>query len=453
MTSTDSLGRFRLPVDVGGHKLTAAMEGYFIGSTRADHSPLTIRLTPLPAHDNPDYSWVSPGPNPDLPHNCGNCHREIYQEWKQSGHSRSITGRHFRNLYEGKDYHGRPGVGWGLLTQYDAGADVCFSCHAPALPDQAPTTLDWDRPPSPTALHGVHCDFCHKIAGAGRDQIGYNHGRFNLDLLRPATNAAGEVPRQLFFGPLDDVDRGEDAYSPLYHNSRYCASCHEGVVFGVHVYSTWSEYLDSPAYRSGQQCQDCHMKPTGRMTNIAPGRGGLRRSPGSLGNHRFFAGSQAEMLARCLKLSIRWDGPGQQATVCLEAVGVGHRVPTGFPDRQLLLVVEGLDRDGRVVPLQEGPTLPALAGPDLAGKPGQLHVKLLRDFEGKTPAPFWRARPELLDNRLTPGQPELLRFLFAEQLARLRVRVLYRCFWLEQVLAKRWPDQDLTVLETEYSPP
>ena len=31
------------------------------------------------------------------------------------------------------------------------------------------------------------------------------------------------------------VDRGEDVYSPLYSQSRYCAACHEGTVFGVHV--------------------------------------------------------------------------------------------------------------------------------------------------------------------------------------------------------------------------
>ena len=43
------------------------------------------------------------------------------------------------------------------------------------------------------------------------------------------------------------------------------ASGHEGVVFGVHVYSTYSEWLDSPARKQGRHCQDCHMKPTGTM--------------------------------------------------------------------------------------------------------------------------------------------------------------------------------------------
>src|SRR5207244_7472645 len=94
--------------------------------------------------------------------------------------------------------------------------------------------------------------------------LGVTHGRYILGLLRPAEG-------QLFFGPLDDVDRGEDALAPIYGESRYCASCHEGVVFGVRVYSTYSEWLDSPARREGKQCQTCHMTPTGTLTHLAPG--------------------------------------------------------------------------------------------------------------------------------------------------------------------------------------
>jgi len=78
----------------------------------------------------------------------------------------------------------------------------------------------------------------------------------------------------------------------------------EGIVFGVHVYSTYSEWLNSPARREGKQCQTCHMAPTGTLDNLAPGKGGLPRNPWTLGNHRFFAGSQAAMLRDCLKASV-----------------------------------------------------------------------------------------------------------------------------------------------------
>src|SRR5262249_5779942 len=147
------------------------------------------------------------------------------------------------------------------------------------------------------------------------------HGRFGLTLLRPAHG-------QLFFGPLDDVDRGEDAYVPLYRRSRYCASCHEAIVFGVQVYSTYSEWRESPASREGKQCQTCHMAPTGTLTNIAPGKGGIERDPRTLGNHRFFAGSQEEMLRRCLRVTLELSSvpDGTRADVVVTAEDVGHRV-------------------------------------------------------------------------------------------------------------------------------
>ena len=172
----------------------------------------------------------------------------------------------------------------GAGLQYPDGIGVCNACHAPTVP------FDTDlRSLSGDAVHGVHCDFCHKIAKASTERIGFTHGRYGLQLLRPPHpspsppggegRVRGSSQGQIFFGPLDDVDRGEDSYSPLYHESRYCASCHEGVIFGVPVYTTYSEWLASPARTEGKQCQSCHMTPTGTMTNIAPGKGGRAAPP------------------------------------------------------------------------------------------------------------------------------------------------------------------------------
>jgi hypothetical protein len=272
--------------------------------------------------------------------------------------------------------------------------------------------------------------------------LGLTHGRYKLALRRPSEG-------QLFFGPLDDVDRGEDAFSPFYRDSRYCAACHEGVVFGVHVYSTYSEWRDSPARRHGLHCQDCHMRPTGTLTNIAPGKGGVERDPATLGNHRFFAGGRDEMLRRCVRVSarLRRAGDSVRADVEVRADGVGHRVPTGFVDRHLLLVVEGFDAAGAPLAPRAGPVLPAAAGRDLAGRPGRLYAKLLKDFEGRSPAPFWRADPDPVDTRLFPGRAERLAFDFPPALRRLRVRLIYRRFWQEVARAKGWPDEDVVLVE------
>jgi nitrate/TMAO reductase-like tetraheme cytochrome c subunit len=444
---TDDNGSFRLPARPGDtSRVTASREGYFIAGASADASPLSLTLMPLPREDHEAYRWVSSAAGAGR-HNCANCHEEIYREWSASAHARSPTGKHFLNLYDGSDWHGRPDAGWSLLRDNPEGAGVCNSCHAPTMPFDTAAYFDL-RNAKGVAAEGVHCDYCHKVQGIGDGPFGISHGRFNLRLLRPAEG-------QVFFGPLDDVDRGDDSFSPLYRDSRYCASCHEGTVFGVAVYTTYSEWLASPARRAGKQCQTCHMAPTGRMTNFAPGHGGIERDPTTLGNHRFFTGGLEEMLRGAVTLSAatRRDGGVVRAEVEVRADGAGHRLPTGFIDRHLLLVGEGLGADGRPLPLQDGPVLSAVAGRELAGRPGKLYAKLLKDFDGQAPAPFWKADPDAADTRLTPGEPDRVTFTFPEATARLRVRLLYRRFWQQVADEKRWPDNEVVVAEREVEVP
>jgi hypothetical protein len=440
---TDARGRFRLPAGHG--RITASMPGRFIAGAAGNASPLTLRLTPPPGEDHAGYEWVDP--TPGGPRNCGSCHGEIYREWQSSAHARSATGTHFRDLYDGTDATGRPGVGWGLRTEFPDGVGVCTACHAPAIGESDPVRFDLDRV-SGVASRGVHCDYCHKIAATGDGPPGLTHGSFDLQLLRPAKG-------QVFFGPLDDVDRGEDVYSPLYRNSRYCASCHEGTVFGVHVYSTYSEWLASPARREGKQCQDCHMAPTGKMTNIAPGHGGVERDPETLASHSLFPGGQAEMLRRAVRMtvSLHRSGDGIRAEVRVRAEDVGHRVPTGFLDRHLLLVVDGFNRSGRPLAPVSGPMLGAAAGPALAGRPGRLFGRLRADFAGHSPAPFWRGGTDPVDTRLLPGVTDASEYAFPVGLARVRVRILYRRFWEEVTRAKGWDDPELVVIDRETAVP
>lgn len=350
-TTTDADGRFRLAADAEAAHVTAWKAGYFIGFARPDAAPLDLTLKPLPVVDDPAHAWIDPGPDGPEGQSCARCHADIYKEWSASGHSRSAAGRHFRNLYEGTDWAGKPGVGWGLLDEHPTGAGVCTSCHAPAVADDDPALFDL-RKVRGTAAEGVHCDYCHKIAGLGDGKIGLTHGRFNLTLLRPSKG-------QVFLGPLDDATRGDDAYSPFYRDSRYCASCHEGVVFGVHVYSTYSEWRESPAFKQGRQCQACHMAPTGRMTNVAPGNGGVERDPATLSNHLFFDGGQEQMLRACVRATAegRRSPGGVRATVRLWTEGAGHRVPTGFIDHHLILAVEAEDADGKSLDLRRTPAV------------------------------------------------------------------------------------------------
>lgn len=435
-THTDAAGHFQLPARAGG-RVAAWKEGFFIGGGVLARGALEVRLTPLPTEDHEGYVWVDPTPSADDAGRCGNCHDTLWREWSGGGHARSAMGRHFRGLYEGSDGHGRP-AGVGLLSERPDGAGVCAACHAPGLRDDDPALFDL-RQVRGVAARGVHCDYCHKVAGLGEGEIGLTHGRFLLRLLRPAQG-------QLFFGPLDDV-AGEDSFSPFQRDSRFCAACHEGTLFGVPVYRTYSEWLDSPPGRRGVSCQQCHLKPTGTMGNFAPGHGGLDRDPLTLANHRFWDSSLLAMLRRCVQLQVRLTRLADHVAVevSLTARDVGHRVPTGFIDRHLILVVEGRDARGQRCVVSAGPTLDAASGAALAGQAGRVYGRRLRQGDDPLPAPFWRRGVEETDTRLSPEVPDVAEYRFPATVTAVRLRLIHRRFWATTATDKGWPMDDLII--------
>jgi hypothetical protein len=444
---TDAQGGFQLPGE--GARVTAWKAGYFIGGAPANDTPLTLRLRALPTEDNPGYAWVDPRPSVEHAQQCGNCHKQIYDEWAGSAHGQSGMNKRFLNLYAGTDWHGKPDIGWNLLKEHPAGASVCSTCHAPSVPFDHPGYEDFQKLDGVHA-RGVHCDYCHKIAevnvrnGAEEKPLGLEHGRFGHRLLRPKDG-------QLFFGPLDDVDGGEDAFAPLYSESRYCASCHEGTVFGTKVYTTYSEWLESPSRKQGKQCQTCHMTPTGKMDNIAPGHGGIKRDPLTLASHRMPSGDLA-MLKSCLRLRVKLHRDKDELRVDIEtlATNVGHRVPTGFIDRQLLLVVEPLTVKGERVSPRDGPKLPETAGVgdaakgNFAGLPGRFFARQIEDDRGRKPVPFWVSIREFADTRLVPDQPDRAAWIVpTANVKAVRVRLIYRRFYKATADAKQWPENEV----------
>lgn len=450
-TLTDKEGRFELRG--GGERVTAWKAGYLIAGAVAGDEPIKLHLHPLPKEDHADYQWIDPYPSKMHAGNCGNCHGEIFKEWAGSAHGRAGKNKHFLNLYDGTDWHGKPNAGWNLLQEHPDGAAVCSACHAPTVPFNHPGFEDF-RKLDAVHARGVHCDACHKIADASIDKLGLEHGRFAHKLLRPAKG-------QLFFGPLDDVDRDEDSFLPIYRESRYCASCHEGTVFGTPVYTTYSEWLESPARKEGKQCQTCHMTPTGKMDNIAPGKGGIQRDPATLASHHM-PGATSDMLKRCLRLGVkvRNDRAVLHVEAMIKATDVGHRVPTGFIDRNVVLVVEALTAKGEPVRLREGPKLPNVAGAgkpaqgNFAGLPGRFYAKQIEDVDGRRPVPFWRPNKEHADTRLVPEKSDRAAWSFdADGARQIRVRLIYRRFLKAVADGKSWPDNEIVVVDHTLEAP
>jgi hypothetical protein len=156
-----------------------------------------------------------------------------------------------------------------------------------------------------------------------------------------------------------------------------------------------------------------------------------------------------DMLRKCIRVTseLRRNAGWLHVTVGIAAQNVGHRVPTGFIDRHLVLVVEGLTATGKSRALLHGPQLPEAAGDGFTGKGGKLYAKLLRDEKGHGPVPFWRADPSPRDSRLLPGERDEVAFVFPGDVARVKVRLIYRRFWPETSRIKKWPAAEIVLFE------
>ena len=130
----------------------------------------------------------------------------------------------------------------------------------------------------------------------------------------------------------------------------------------------------------------------------------------------------------------------------VDVQNVGHRVPTGFIDRQLILVVHALDEQNNRVELSRGLRLPKSAG-KWSGYAGALYAKQLVGENNRTPSPFWLPVFDVTDSRLKPEQPDVRTFVFAKGARRVSVQLWYRRFWQEVADARGWLDNDLLVQE------
>ncbi len=443
-TVADADGSFRLHVPEQlpeGATVTAAAPGYYNSGTSVLTDPIILRLRRLPA-SRPGYRWVDPSPEADESHACGHCHLQLYREWAASRHATSAINEQLLDvLYGTGTRRDDAPPRWAFFRDRPDVRGVCAPCHFPQAALGDPAMAD-PRRLTGVAREGIHCDLCHKVVDVDVSKLPLQHGVHAYRILTPPDH------QQAFFGPLPDAISEGDAYAPVYSDARYCAPCHEGLLLGVHVYRTYSEWLRSPAARQGKSCQHCHMPPPTGRSNTAPGRGGIERPREQLASHRFPGGDDPAMLSRALRVDeVRSSlANGQlKVTVTARAGAVGHRVPTGFPQRHFLLLVQAYDRHGMALRRLAGPVLPDVAGwsaslgYELAGKPGLFFGRVF--YHRNRLAPFWLADREV-DTTLAPATTVRGEFVFAAGEAAAgttEVILIYRRFYPELEREKGWP--------------
>jgi hypothetical protein len=235
---------------------------------------------------------------------CGQCHREIYDEWKTSIHAQAYQDPFFQAYWK-KDKHI-----W-----------VCLNCHTPLENQQATLIKDIPRgrvekahqEPNPQydaeyQKEGVTCAACHVRDGA---------------ILGPFDDSAAPHPAQ---------------FDPAFRTTQVCYRCHNVISGPVQFYrigpcGTYAEYEGKFFMKErGMICQSCHMPEITRP--VAEG-GPIRQGR----QHHWRGGHDPEMIKRAVAIQVAADpstpkaGEKLRVIMTLINAGAGHKLPTGDPDR------------------------------------------------------------------------------------------------------------------------
>jgi nitrate/TMAO reductase-like tetraheme cytochrome c subunit len=244
--------------------------------------------SPIPAVDEETLSLYPTASQ------CGECHKQIYEEWSSSQHAYSSISPMF-HAFEQK---------FQELTKGTVGT-FCVRCH-----QQVGTQLGENRETplwamSPISREGVTCITCHRV----KEQYGKVNGERRVEPGKIYDPVYGSGDQSVIKDILASKDtysvktskdgRGTDIHNGMMTNpqitkSEFCVSCHQVAVnLGIKLEIVWDQYRDSPAKNAGVTCQDCHMgkvpgKPEGYSTAPSAVIGGKDINPGRKhANHRF----------------------------------------------------------------------------------------------------------------------------------------------------------------------
>jgi tetratricopeptide (TPR) repeat protein len=222
---------------------------------------------------------------------CGHCHRESYDQWRQSVHSNSFRAPwYLKNVNQLIDEKG---------VQFSR---HCEGCHNPVALLSGDLTQGMPKK-RPFEEEGVTCSTCHSIGSTDATGTGsYVMGipavlvdENGVPVTRPVSDA--EI--------LAHLDRHSKAVMrPLLQTAEFCAACHKAAIpaslddykflRAISLYDEWqaasfTKQSPLPFYRKDtvSTCQTCHM-PREALTGDAGDPGA---KDGKLVSHRWLGGN------------------------------------------------------------------------------------------------------------------------------------------------------------------
>ena len=290
---------------------------------------------------------------------CGECHKQIYEEWASSQHAYSSISPMF-HAFEQK---------FQDLTKGTVGT-FCVRCHQQVgtqLGEKRETPL-WAM--SQISREGVSCITCHRV----KEQYGKVNGERRVEpgkIFDPIYGSGEKsvlkeilANKETYSVKTSEGGRGNSIHGGMFTNpqitkAEFCVSCHQVAVnLGIKLEIVWDQYRASPAHDAGVTCQDCHMgkvpgKPEGYATGPSAVIGGKEINPGRRhANHRFIGPGYSiahpgvfphntKAQAFTMKDWLEFDWRGGWGTAEFEDKVARGKVKVAFPKRW----ADALDRE------------------------------------------------------------------------------------------------------------
>ena len=352
--------------------------------------------------------------------------------------------------------------------------DTCSRCHTPMASVESKKqgtdgykiledgVLSKDHPLHDVAMEGVSCTLCHQIKET--ETFGSEAGFSGGVEIESFANKADRI----IYGPFEDVltrpmqefANFTPTYSPHIKASEFCASCHDlktpytdeagnvlstGLADQFPEQMPYSEWLHSD-YAEQKSCQQCHMKRSNDVI-IAAQPPHLTTTRNAFAQHSFLSGNKlmldildtyreslgvtakdfsvglanAETLmaeAADLNVISRSYQEGTLAFILEIRSRTGHKLPSAYPSRRIILHVTVQNEQGEVVfesgkvnpdgsvvnldsdmdPTRYEPHYKVITSPDQV----QVYEAIMENYKGEVTYTLLRAKQYKKDNRLLP---------------------------------------------------
>lgn len=388
-------------------------------------TPSTDAGTPseptLPEKKPSDISVKDKGPvsqmHGDLskytPEQCGQCHKQHYEDWRGSMHAYASKDPIFLAMTAKGQEDTK-----GKLDQF------CIQCHAPNASKLGLTPVR----PNAKGIYQMKLDTKNHLIGHGVQCVTCH----TTQKVEATLNAKFVLNTKVIYGPTGSALANKahpTKASALLVKSRMCGSCHNVVnPKGALLENTFSEWYSSDFNGSTpettKRCQDCHM-PSYQGSVITGGK------KTTVHRHRFVGVDQAlipnfpkkkeqaelvkKLLQSCAKLRLerKADFNGKVPVLAyVTNINNGHNLPSGSTaDRQVwvhlritdsknnLIFESGmLDKNGDLMDRVPGHSLNPKGDPHLL-----MFGQFLFDEKGNHVTFPWEAK-RTKDNLLAPGQ-------------------------------------------------